>query len=103
MAKRIAIGVGVVVTIAVAAHLYSSSPTQSFRRLVGDPVPDSVSDVRVYGYTALAGSDQALTFRISPSDLLESWGRTVAPAGAPSTLLCPPLSPGSLQTMPLSV
>lgn len=63
--------VGVVVLLIVAALVYNFtfSPRADFARHFGRPIPKSVDQVDVSGYTALAGSDETLVFRISPSDL----------------------------------
>ena len=56
--------------IAIFLRKEFTGPMEAFRRHFGNPVPASVRDVSVSGYTALAGSDETLVFQIESRETL---------------------------------
>ena len=60
---------GVSCGLSAFVHREFFSAKAVFERHFGAPIPDSVTDISVSGYTALAGSDKTITFRINADDL----------------------------------
>jgi hypothetical protein len=66
--KLIAVTLGIVVLSFFALCSYEHRPSVVFRRVVADPIPASVRNIQVSGATGLAGSDQIVSFELSPED-----------------------------------
>ena len=63
------VGVAILLPVGALAYIFFFSPRADFTRHFGYPIPQSVEEISVSGYTALAGSDETLVFRISSADL----------------------------------
>lgn len=66
--KFIALALGAVALSLFALCSYDNRPSVVFRRVVADPIPASVRNIQVSGATGLAGSDQVVSFELSPED-----------------------------------